>query len=72
MRIWNLIDQLIIIGGFWKEQRQRRLECLIRHSVKVKTELEQMEQDDTDLSEQSKNEDKFLIDFVLNVKVKTK
>jgi hypothetical protein len=63
VRIGNLIDNLKITGGFWKEQRRRRLECLIRHSVKVKKKLEQMEAEDTDRSEQSDNEDEHHIDF---------
>ena len=40
----NAIDQLRQSGGYWKEQRRRRLEGFLRHSVKIKDELKQMEQ----------------------------
>ena len=40
----NAIDQLRQSGGYWKEQRRRRLEWLLRHSVKIKDELEEIEQ----------------------------
>ena len=46
------------------EQRRRRLESLVRHSDKIKKELEQMEAEDTDTSEQTEaDEDEFNIDF---------
>ena len=63
MRIGNLIDHLRITGGFWKEQRRRRLECFVRHSEKIKKELEQMELADTDQNVQSDEDDDFEIDF---------
>ena len=53
VRIGNLIDHLQISGGYWTEQRHRRLEGFVRHSDKVKKELEQMETEDTDHSEKS-------------------
>ena len=64
VRIGNLIDHLKISGGYWKEQRRRRLESLVRHSEKIKKELENMEAEDTDTSEQTEaDEDEFNIDF---------
>ena len=64
VRIGNLIDQLKISGGYWKEQRRRRIECFLRHSAKQKKELDQMEADETHQSEQSgEDEDAFNIDF---------
>ena len=64
VRIGNLIDNLQITGGYWKEQRRRRLECFARHYVKVKKELEQQEAEDTYQGEQSEEvEDEFDIDF---------
>ena len=63
VRIGNLIDHLQVTGGFWKEQRRRRLECFVRHSEKIKKELKQMELDDRNQSEQSDEYDDFEIDF---------
>ena len=64
MRIGNLIDHLKISGGYWKEQRRRRLESFVRHSEKIKKELEQMEAEDTDTKWTSEaDEDEFNIDF---------
>jgi hypothetical protein len=63
VRIGNLIDNLQITGGYWKEQRHRRLESFARHYVKVKKELEQQEADETYQGEQSEDEDRYDIDF---------
>jgi hypothetical protein len=64
VKIGNLIDHLQVTGGFWKEQRRRRLECFVRHSEKLKKELEQMELEDTDQSEQADEDDEEFIDFM--------
>ena len=40
----NLIDQLRISGGYWKEQRRRSLESFVRQHERIKQELEEMEQ----------------------------
>ena len=39
----NLIDQLRVSGGYWKEQRRRYLKQIFRHSIRTKKELEDME-----------------------------
>jgi hypothetical protein len=57
VRIGNLIDQLQVTGGFWKEQRRRRLDCFVRHSEKLKKELEQMDLEDTDQSKKADEHD---------------
>ena len=41
-----MIDQLRISGGFWKEQRRRRLKLLIRYSTKIKKELDEFKKSD--------------------------
>ena len=40
-----MIDNLQVSGGYWKEQRRRHLECLIRHSSKIKKELEEKDKE---------------------------
>ena len=59
MRIGNLVDNLQITGGYWKEQRRRRLECFVRHSVKLQKELDLMEAEEMDQSEQSIEEEDY-------------
>jgi hypothetical protein len=46
VKIGNAIDQLRYSGGFWKEQRRRYLEKLLRRSSNLKKEWEQMEEFD--------------------------
>ena len=46
VQIGNMIDHPRITGGYWKEQRRRRLECFLHHSTKIKKELDEMEKAD--------------------------
>ena len=56
-----MIDHLRITGGYWKQQRRRRLECFLRHSTKIKQELDEMVKADTEekgqLEQDDENED---------------
>ena len=40
----NLVDQLRISGGYWKELRRRCLEHFVRQHDRMKKDLEEMEQ----------------------------
>ena len=61
VQIGNMVDQLRISGGFCKEQRRRHIECLLRHSAKLKRELDEMKKPDMvgkdKLEQEDDNED---------------
>ena len=44
-----MVDQLRISGGFWNEQRRRRLKLLLCHFTKIKKELDEMEKSDMEM-----------------------
>jgi hypothetical protein len=54
VKIGNAIDQLRYSGGFWKEQRHRYLEKLLRCSSTIKKEWEKLEEFDIEEIEEPK------------------
>ena len=61
VKIGNIVDQLRITGGFWKEQRRRHLHCVLLHSTKLKQEIEHMGnttlEENAQIGEDTRNED---------------
>ena len=53
----NLVGQLRISGGYWKEQRRRRLESFIRQHDRIKQELDEMEKADLEENAQLEQDD---------------
>ena len=57
VKIGNMVDQLRITGRYWKEQRRRHLQCVVRHSAKLKKELDDMEKTEQEVNAQIVDDD---------------